>query len=261
MTTPPAVQPPLRPASISPEPADVSIAPAKQNSLLPLWIGLGVFAVLAAAGVFAYNYYFHASITPTKLSEREMVALNEKIKVVEEASQDSPGVRVETGEVKVLPPVANDPAVPSAPAAPPVAAPEPRDIRTLVLTQRELNGILNNNTEFGQYVKVDLKPGYFDITTIVPVDQEVPFLGGKTLRTSVDFTLKKSEGGELVLAVRDVSVAGVPLPAAWLEGAGVMKGENLLKDLKSQYPWFERFVAGIERVEIGSGELKVKLAE
>jgi hypothetical protein len=223
-----------------------------------LWIGLGVFAVLAVGGVFAYNYYFHASITPTKLSERELVVLNEKIKVVEETTGESPGALVESGEVKVLPPVANDPVKPAAPSVP---VPAPRDPRTLVLTQRELNGILNNNTELGQYVKIDLKPGYFDITTIVPVDQEVPFIGGKTLRTSVDFTLKKAEGGDLVLAVRDVSVAGIPLPSAWLEGAGVLKGENLLKDLRTQYPWFERFVAGIEHVEIGTGEMKVKLAE
>jgi hypothetical protein len=261
MTTPPAAQPPLRPASISPEPADVPIAPAKRGSLLPLWIGLGVFAGLAITGVFVYNYYFHASITPTKLSEREMVVLNEKIKVIEETSADSPGVLIESGQVKVLPPVDGAPATPPVPAPVPVPVEAPRDVRTLVLTQRELNGILNNNTEFGQYVKVDLKPGYFDITTIVPVEQDVPFFGGKTIRASVDLTLKKAEGGDLVLAVRDVSVLGIPMPAAWLEGVGVMKGDNLLKDLKDQYPWFERFVAGIERVEIAGGEMKVKLAE
>ncbi|MEQ1843646.1 MAG: hypothetical protein ABL994_24840, partial [Verrucomicrobiales bacterium] len=153
-----------------------------------------------------------------------------------------------------LPPVAGQPA----PVAP---VEEPRDIRTLVLTQRELNGILNNNTEFGQYVKVDLKPGYFHITSIVPVDEGVAFLGGKTLRFGIDVTLKKVDGGDPVLAVRDVNLMGIPLPSAWLEGMGIIKGDNLLKDLKSQYPWFEKLAAGIEFIDLSSGEMQVKLAE
>ncbi len=223
---------------------------------MPLWISLGALTALAIAGVFTYNYYFHASIRPTKLNDREMLVLNEKIKTIEESSEASPDgtlredVLRESGRVTVLPPVA--------PAAP---IEQPRDERTLVLSQRELNGILNHNTEFGQYVKIDLKPGYFDVTTIVPVPEDAPFLGGKTLRLSIDVNLKKAEGGNMVLAVRDVSILGVPLPAAWLEALGINKGDNLLKELEAQSPFFERLFAGIEKVELAGGEMKVRLAE
>lgn len=263
MTTPPAAQPPFRPASVSPEPTEpgTPVSGSPKRSLMPLWITLGTVSGLAIAGVFTYNYYFHASIQPTKLNDSEMLVLNEKLKHIEERSEQSPDgtfrddVLVESGRVTVIPP-ANPPVTkPSAPVE------APRDERTLVLTQRELNGILNHNTEFGQYVKVDLKPGYFDVTTIVPVPEDAPFLGGKTLRLSIDVNLKKAEGGDMVLAVRDVSLLGVPLPAAWLEALGIYKGDNLLKELEAQSPFFERFFAGIEKVELAGGEMKVRLAE
>jgi len=260
MTTPPAAQPPFRPASISPEPVSAPPAPEPPRSLLPLWITLGVLVVVGVAGVLTYNYYFHASIQPTKLDEREMLVLNDKLKAIEEGSERAPAassggfrddVLVESGGVTVLPPA-------NAPAEPVEA---PRDPRELVLTQRELNGILNNNTDFGQYVKVDMKSGYFDITTIVPVPEDAPFLGGKTLRLSLDVTLKKADGGDMVLAIRDVSLLGVPFPAEWLEALGIYKGDNLLKELEAQSPFFEKFFAGIEKVELAGGEMKVKLAE
>jgi len=260
MTTLPPAQPPFRPASISPEPAATPPAAEPRRSLLPLWITLGVLVVVGAAAVFTYNYYFHASIQPTKLNDREMLVLNDKLKSIEEGSERDPAAKsggfrddvlVESGGVTVLPPA-------NAPAAPVEVPPDPRE---LVLTQRELNGILNTNTDFGQYVKVDLKPGYFDITTILPVPEDAPFLGGKTLRLSVDVTMKKADGGDMVLAVRDVSLLGVPLPADWLEALGIYKGDNLLKELEAQSPFFEKFFAGIEKVELVGGEMKVKLAE
>lgn len=258
MTIPPAAQPPLPPASVSPEPAGTALpaGEAGRRSLAPLWIALGVITTLAVAGVCTYNYYFHASIQPTELNEREMVVLNEKLKTIEENSERAPDgslrndVVLESGRVTVLPPVA-----PVPPAEPPA------DGRTLTLTQRELNGILNHNTEFGQYVKVDLKHGYFDVTAIVPVPEDAPFLGGKTLRLSIDMNLRKDEGGEMVLAVRDVSLLGLPLPSAWLEALGISKGDNLLDELEAQSPFFERFFAGLEKVELAGGEMKVRVAE
>lgn len=258
MTTPPAAQPSLPPASISPEPASPAAVsgPPKSHPLTPWLVATGIFTGLAIAAIFTYNHYFHARIEPTELKAGELQVLQEKLKTIEDhGGQAADGslrkdVQVEAGRVTILPPV-----VP----VPPVE--DPADERTLVLTQRELNGILNHNTEFGQYVKIDLKPGYFDVTTIVPVPEDAPFAGGKTLRLSIDVNLRKAQGGAMELAIRDVSIIGIPLPAEWLKSLGILKGDNLLDELEAQSPFFKSFFAGIEKVELAGGEMKVRLAE
>ena len=42
---------------------------------------------------------------------------------------------------------------------------------------------------------------------------------------------------------------------------GIQKNSNLLETFGDDYPWFEKFVSGIEFIDISSGEMKVKLAE
>jgi hypothetical protein len=224
-----------------------------------LWITLGVVALLAVAGVLGYNYYFHAKIRPTQLKEAELTALNAKLEAIERAAAAEPvpapspeeALR-ESGSVAVVSPPTDTP------PAPPAAA---RDPRLLVLTQRELNGLLSHNTELGNYLKVDLRSGAFDVTTVVPVPEDFPILGGKTLRGGIVIGLNKADGGETVLAVRSFTFLGVPLPKAWLEGLGIPQGENLLEELRVQQPWFSKFEEGIETIELSGGEMRIKLAQ
>tara|TARA_R110002096_G_scaffold403766_3_gene601327 strand:+ start:27352 stop:28137 length:786 start_codon:yes stop_codon:yes gene_type:complete len=229
--------------------------PAKTTpKLLWLWITLGVLAVLMATGYFAYRYYFQAHIAATNLTPQEQLLLEAKMEALEEAGStapaDQPGFLVETNQVTLIQP--NGTAV---------APPDPADPRTLRLTEREINGMLNHNSNLGERVKVLFKPGYIDIQYVQPVDEQVALIGGKSLRLSLDLALQKSPGGSMDLTIRDVNIAGVPMPTAWLELAGIPKGENLLAGLESEYEFFRQIVAGIEVLDISSGELRVRLAE
>lgn len=237
--------------------------PAKKRSLLWLWITLSVLVVLGVAGVMTYNYYFHAQIRPTVLSEQEREVLNTKIETIESAGAsamaapetamlaEDDGYLVEMNQVRLLPPEEQEA----------ILREQERDRRTLVLTEKEINGMLNYNTDLGERLKFEFKPGYIDINYVQPIDDDVMMVGGKTLRLSVDFSLKKMPGGKLELTVRDVNVAGVPLPTAWLDMVGIPKGQNLVEAWEDEYPWFEQFMAGIEYIDVSSGVVSLRLAE
>ncbi|MEM1295559.1 MAG: hypothetical protein AAGH89_09355 [Verrucomicrobiota bacterium] len=231
--------------------------PAKTApKLLWLWITLGVLVVLMATGYLAYRYYFQAHIAATNLTPQEQLLLEAKMEALEEAGSgaegsEQPGFLVETNQVTLIQPEGTN--------AP--APPDPSDPRTLRLTEREINGMLNHNSNLGERVKVFFKPGYIDIQYIQPVDEQVALVGGKSLRLSLDLALQKSPGGSMDLTIRDVNIAGVPMPTAWLELVGIPKGENLLAGLESEYEFFRQIVAGIEVLDISSGELRVRLAE
>ena len=116
--------------------------------LLWLWITLGIIVVLGVTGYLFYRYYFYANIRPTVLSQKEQVALNGKIERLESAgeavSQQAPRAYrpgevsdeylVELNQVRVLPPIDQEQRMRE----------EHELRRTLVLTERELNGMLNH---------------------------------------------------------------------------------------------------------------------
>ncbi len=227
-------------------------------NLLWLWITLGVLLVLMVSGFFIYRHYFYASHAPTKLTQQEQLLLEAKMEALAEAganapaTPDQPGFLVETNQVKLIGPEGTEQTPPP---------PDLNDPRTLRLTEREINGMLNHNSGLGERVKVLFKPGYIDIQYLQPVDEEVAVIGGKTLRLSLDLALQKEPGGNLDLTIRDVNIAGMPMPKAWLELVGIPKGENILANLENEYEFFRQIVAGIEVLDISSGELRLRLAE
>ncbi len=259
----------LSPVSTTPAPSpnkiamDTASTPAPMETTrqaprhLWLWITLGVLVVMLAGGYLAYRHYFQASIAATNLTPQEQLLLEAKMEALEAAGAHVPdttnqnGFLVETNQVTLIQPEGLN--------TPP--APDPNDPRTLRLTERELNGMLNHNSNLGERVKVLFKPGYIDVQYVQPVSDDVAIIGGKSLRLSLDLALEKSPGGTLNLTIRDVNIAGLPMPKAWLELAGIPKGENLLANLENEYEFFRQIAAGIEVLDISSGELRMRLAE
>jgi len=235
----------------------------QRKSRLWLWITLGVVGLLIVGVVGWYFYYFHASIRPVNLDEREREVVQEKIEVIETAGAGRSGERGastnelpddalrEMNQVKILPPEREEE----------ILEQQREDRRTLVLTQREINGMLNHNTNLGERLKFDLRAGYIDIQYVQPIPQDVAMVGGQTWRFSLDVSLNKVPGGALELTVRDISVGGIPLPSAWLEMVGIQKNEDLIELIKREMPGFEKFEQGIDYVDISSGQMKVRLAE
>lgn len=196
----------------------------KKKLLIAGSIVLGTCAIAAASATFWYQYNLHASnFRPVQLTAAEQQMLKDKLSVLE--GQAAP---------------ATDPS------------------KTIVLNEREINGYLEAQG-LGETVKVNITHGNVGATILAPVDQEVPLLGGHTVRLKIAFNTKLDEKHRFALSLADVSVGGISLPNAWLGG---VKGLNLLAgDPQSTNgpSLLEGFAAGIKDFQLKNGELRLVL--
>jgi hypothetical protein len=133
---------------------------------------------------------------------------------------------------------------------------ESEEDRTIRFTERELNAILARNTDLATKVAIKLSEDLVSARILLPMDEDLPMFGGKTLRvkTGVSFVY---EDGKPEIVLRGVTVMGMPLPNAWLGG---MKNIDLVKVLEGQGGFWNVVASGIEdlRVEDGQFVMRVK---
>ncbi len=224
-------QPGFPPAPpVVPPAAQVSPRGSRTNKLLViLCIILGTAGIAAASTAWWVKHNIYASaLRPVALTPNEQADLQGKLKALEKSG---------TAE---------------APADPEVAR------RTLTLSEKEINAFLAEQG-VGEQVKVKLDDGAASATILVPMDKDVPFVGGTTLRIRVACNARMDAGRHFAFSVSDVTVGGLPLPNAWL---GNLKGLNLLSDSSFQSdPTVKGFLDGIRDFKIESGGLRVVLNE
>lgn len=128
---------------------------------------------------------------------------------------------------------------------------EQAEARVVHFSERELNALIAQDPDLAGRVAVRLTPGQVSTRVRVDVPPDIPLLGGRTLnvRSGVRFG---TEEGRVHARLVGVSVAGIPLPDAWLGG---LKDEDLL----ALEP-FQQLRAGIESIEVRDGELALELA-
>jgi len=117
--------------------------------------------------------------------------------------------------------------------------------KTIVLTERELNGLLHLHTQLGDSVKLELAKDAIHARVKTELDPDFPVLGGKTVRASPEIVFD------------DLTVYGISLPNAWL---GDLKGKNLLATLGGSTRQ-NAFAQGIDDISIFSGEIHIHLAD
>lgn len=126
--------------------------------------------------------------------------------------------------------------------------------REIVLTERELNGLLNENTELGKSLSFELATGAVHARLESDLDPSLPVVGGKRLKARARF-LVGGEPGRPALVVDDVTVWGISLPNEWLGG---LKGQDLLgKTLGTR----DGGIAGVEEFRVETGRLVIRLKE
>jgi hypothetical protein len=92
---------------------------------------------------------------------------------------------------------------------------------------------------------------------LIPLDEEFPILGGKTLKVTAGLELAyKNE--KPIVALRGISLWGVPIPNAWL---GNIKHVDLVQEFGDQKGFWAAFADGVEEMEVSEGHLRVKLKE
>ena len=129
--------------------------------------------------------------------------------------------------------------------------------REIAFTERELNGLLANNTDLAKKLAIDLSEDLISAKLLLPVDQDFPVLGGKILRfrSGISFTDNK---GNPVVILKGITIMGIPLPNAWLGG---MKNIDLVEKYGTEKGFWKTFSDGIEDIKVEEGLLKIKLKE
>lgn len=203
----------------------------KKRALVVCGLILVCCGITAAATAWWVKHNIYASpLMPVHLSQSEQSVLDQKLNSLG-ASADA-AASVKTAKQR---------------------ADEER--RTLVLSEKEINAFLERQG-LGQQMKVDLESKAATVTALIPMNKEVPLVGGTTLRLKISVGAEKSGERTFAFKVNDVSVGGIPLPNAWL---GDIKGVNLLAGSVESDPALRRFLAGIGDFAIDSGSIRVLL--
>jgi hypothetical protein len=136
----------------------------------------------------------------------------------------------------------------------PVAPVYEKGSKEIILTERELNGLLNENTELGNTVKLELARGAIHARVETDLDPDLPLFGGRRLKARARFLVNLEPGGE-TLVLDDVTVWGISLPNDWLGG---IKGHDLLGEALGGQ---RGRIPGVEEFRVEPGRLIIRLAD
>ncbi len=197
--------------------------------------------IIIVAGWAKYNIYA-STYTPVELSLKEQKVLDSKLALLQHPSETSaPATTYKDSNS----PGPLDPEKYSEIGA-------RREIR---LTEKEMNALIANTPETGQRVAIDLSENLVSLKLIVPMDEEIIFLGGKTLRINIGIILSYDNNGPVV-ALKGVSLGGIPLPNAWL---GYIKEKNLVDEFGADGGFWQLFSEGIRDIKVKEGHILVRL--
>ena len=198
--------------------------PAKRKScLVPVLIGL-VVVLLAVVGLM---WWQNRPIKPVQLSVEEKAAVEAKVEAIQN-----------------IPPLEK-------PAEPTYEKGE----KEIILTERELNGLVNEHTTMGEKLKFELATNAVHARIETDLDPDLPLVGGKHLKARARFIVK-TEAGKPSLILDDLTVWGVSLPNDWL---AQLKGKDILGEVLGGGQGGK--VAGIEEMSVEPGQLKIRLKE
>jgi hypothetical protein len=123
--------------------------------------------------------------------------------------------------------------------------------KDIILTERELNGLLNQNTTLGESLKFELVTNAVHARIETDLDPDLPIVGGKHLKARARFLV----GGtpeKPAFVLDDLTVWGISLPNDWLGG---LKGQDLLGEALGGG------IGGVEEFKVERGKLTIRLKD
>ena len=227
--------PPANPSTSSPP----QPAPRKTRWLLYVCGAFLALILAIVATVLITLWWMQRPIKPVDLSVSEKATVEEKLQRINGGTVRSP----------------SSPALPAessgGTASQPQEQPYQPGSKNLILTEREINGLLNANTDLGKSVRLEFTRDAINAYVAVPIPEDFPVAGGKMFRARGRFRLSLGNGGVPYAILEDVTVFGLSLPKAWLGG---LKGENLLGEAmgnRNGSPVFR----GIKSLQVEPGAL------
>ncbi len=207
-------------------------------------LGLALVVLAGLSAWWIHRYIYAPRFTPTQLDQREREILNKKLQKFEKAVQ---GTTPRSDAAK------KDDSLRSEPEAYTEAGAD----RTIHFTEKEINALIANQPEIAQRLAIDLSDDLISIKVLMPMDKDILFLGGKTLRLHAGLSVR-FENGKPEVALQGISLGGIPLPNAWL---GNLKYKNLVKEFGSQEGFWKLFDEGVADIKISQGEIQIRLKE
>ena len=215
-------------------------APAKTHSGWKI-AGLVLLAVVLSVGITLWLVFFvlfPSEFKPVTLSQKEEQVLEQKLERLDPTydSRTTPDGR---------------------PPLTPERYTEEGASREIALSEKELNALLAKNTDLAHRLAIDLSDNLASAKLLVPLDQEFPMFGGKTLKLTAGMEMRYAEGRPVII-LKGVSIWGVPMPNAWL---GNMKNIDLVQEFGADQGFWKSFADGVEYIHVEDGRLLVKLKE
>ena len=228
------------------DPVDVPEKPAKRafgcGQVLLIMLATAVVTLGLTMWWVKRNLYA-SELKPVQLTSQEEVTLSGKLERLEQAA------------------TADDADVPvyregNQQAIEPEAYSEEGATREIALTERELNALIAKNyPNIAETVAVDLSRNLVSLKIVHPVDEDMAFLGGKTIRVKMGIGLGYADGKASVV-LKGVSLGGIPLPNAWL---GNLKNQDLVQSFGEDGSFWKQLSDGLEDLKVMDGKLRLKL--
>lgn len=193
--------------------------PARSGSRFWKWLLISILILALVLG--GLWFWFNRPIRPVLLSTQEKAAVEAKVEAIQQPAEP----KYEKGS------------------------------KEIILTERELNGLLNDKTTLGKTVSFELATNAIHARVETDLDPDLPLVGGKHLKARARFLVSQVPG-QASFVLDDVTVWGISLPNDWLAG---LKGKDLLGEVigggKSGR------IAGVEEFKVERGRLIIRLAE
>ena len=129
--------------------------------------------------------------------------------------------------------------------------------KVLKLTEREINGLLNPNTDLGKSVRLEFAQDAVNAYVAVQIPEDFPVGGGKMFRARGRFRVSLGNGGQPYAILDDITIYGLSLPKAWLGG---LKGENLIGQAMGERNGSPLF-RGIKSLRVEPGALVLEVED
>lgn len=193
------------------------------------------------------TYVFTSSFTPVALNEKEEKSLQAKLRAIGYDADFSTGQINKNNKAEID----NDGNLV------PEAYSEKNAVREITFTERELNGLLAKNTDLAQKLAIDLANNLVSAKLLIPLEEDFPVLGGKTLRLNAGIGMAY-ENEKPVIILKGISVMGVPVPNAWLGG---IKNIDLVSEFGVDPGFWKSFSQGVDHIQVTDGKINIKLKE
>lgn len=211
--------------------------------------GIVVLATTIATAVAIWlvsAYLFQKELTPVTLSQKEEQRLNAKLDRLDSyrphrTRNSTRKSRVSSGRNTLTPERYS----------------EENANRELVLSEKELNALLAKNTDLARKLAIDLSDDLASAKLLIPLDEDFPVLGGKTLRVNAGLELAYANGKPVVI-LKGISIWGTPIPNSWL---GNLKNVDLVREFGGQDGFWKSFAAGIDEIKVEEETLRIRLKE